>query len=85
MIRLRLHHDFCVLTSSIRTNVKMTSAKDSFAELERYRLQLEDSVAKLGRSLRHWQTWEVEYEGMKEEIHRLGENHTHEDLVRISS
>lgn len=63
----------------------MTSTKDSLAELERYRLQLEESVAKLRRLLRHWQTWEAEYEGMKEEIHHLGDNHTDEDLVRTSS
>lgn len=63
----------------------MTTTKDSLAELERYRLQLEESVAKLRRSLRHWQTWEAEYEGMKEEIHHLGDNYTDEDLVRTSS
>ena len=62
----------------------MTSTKDSLAELERYRLQLEETVAKLRNSLRHWQTWEAEYEGMKEEIHHLGNNHTDEDLVRTS-
>ena len=55
--------------------------KDSLADLERYRLQLEQNVAKLRASLRHWQTWEIEYEGMKEEILELGEAHPSPDLV----
>lgn len=63
----------------------MTSTKDSLAELDRYRSQLEETVAKLRKSLRHWQAWEAEYEGMKEEIQHLGDHHTDEDLVRISA
>lgn len=42
--------------------------KDSFLDLERHRKQLEDNVEKLRASLRHWQLWEAEYEGLKEEI-----------------
>jgi unconventional prefoldin RPB5 interactor 1 len=42
--------------------------KDSFLDLERHRQLLEDSLEKLRKSLRHWQTWEAEYEGLKEEI-----------------
>lgn len=55
--------------------------RDSLADLERYRLQLEQNVARLRASLRHWQTWEIEYEGMKEEILELGEVHSCFDLV----
>ena len=55
--------------------------RDSLADLERYRVQLEQNVAKLQASLRHWQTWEIEYEGMKEEILELGEVHSSSDLV----
>ena len=55
--------------------------RDSLVDLERYRLQLEQNVAKLRASLRHWQTWEIEYEGMKEEILELGEVHPCSDLV----
>lgn len=55
--------------------------RDSLADLDRYRLQLEQNVAKLWASLRHWQTWEIEYEGMKEEILELGEVHSSSDLV----
>jgi len=42
--------------------------KDSFLDLERHRQLLEDNIAKLRKSLQHWQTWEAEYEGLKEEI-----------------
>ena len=55
--------------------------RDSLVDLERYRLQLEQNVAKLRASLRHWQTWEIEYEGMKEEILELGDVHSCSDLV----
>ena len=61
----------------------MASVKDSFVDVERYRLQLEESIGNLKRSLHHWQTWEAEYEGLMEEIHDLGENHTDQELVRI--
>lgn len=55
--------------------------RDSLADLERYRLQLEENIKKLQASLRHWQTWEIEYEGMKEEISELGDVHSCSDLV----
>ena len=55
--------------------------RDSLADLERYRLQLEENIKKLRASLRHWQTWEIEYEGMKEEILELGDVHSSSDLV----
>ena len=55
--------------------------RDSLVDLERYRLQLEENVEKLRASLHHWQTWEIEYEGMKEEILELGDVHSCSDLV----
>ena len=61
---------------------KSTSgSKDSFVDLERHRLRLEENVAKLQKSLQHWQTWEAEYEGMKEEIGGLNDKHTDTELV----
>ena len=54
---------------------------DSLADLERYRHELERNITKLRASLRHWQTWEIEYEGMKEEILELDEVHSSSDLV----
>ena len=46
--------------------------KDSFLDLERHRILLETNIEKLRKSLRHWQTWEAEYEGLKEEILAAG-------------
>ena len=42
--------------------------KDSLLDLERHRQRLEDNVEKLRKSLQHWQTWEADYEGLREEI-----------------
>lgn len=43
-------------------------SRDHIGDLERHRLRLEEQVAKLRKSLQHWQTWDAEYEGLKEEI-----------------
>lgn len=59
----------------------MAAVKDKFDDVERCRLQLEESVAKLRQSLLYWQTWEAEYEGLKEEILGLGEKYTEAELV----
>lgn len=61
----------------------MTGVRDSFDDLERHRLQLEQNVAKLQVSLRHWQQWEIEYEGMKEEILDLEREYTQDELVLV--
>lgn len=55
--------------------------RDSFMDLERHRLALEQNVAKLRASLQHWQAWEIEYEGLKEDILRLGDKFDQADLV----
>jgi unconventional prefoldin RPB5 interactor 1 len=39
-----------------------------FEQLETRRLELEENVAKLRKSLQHWRTWDAEYEGLKEEL-----------------
>ena len=54
--------------------------RNSLVDLERRRLQLEENVAKLRKSLQHWQQWEIEYESMKEELLGLGSDYTKEDL-----
>lgn len=41
-------------------------------EIERQRRALEENVQKLRQSLKHWQTWEAEYEGLKEELIATG-------------
>ncbi|KAM0556758.1 hypothetical protein ACHAPJ_005817 [Fusarium lateritium] len=37
-------------------------------DLERQQKQLEDDISKLQNALRHWQTWDAEYEMLKEEV-----------------
>lgn len=43
-------------------------SRDHISDLERHRLRLEEQIFKLRKSLQHWQTWDAEYEGLKEEI-----------------
>ena len=62
----------------------MTHTRDTLKDVEEYRLKLEANVAKLKASLRHWQAWELEYEGMKEEVLNLQGSQTVSDLVRAS-
>ncbi|KAF2794176.1 hypothetical protein K505DRAFT_324950 [Melanomma pulvis-pyrius CBS 109.77] len=45
-----------------------TTAQNTMESVERRRAQLEENVAKLDQSLRHWKTWEYQYEMLKEEI-----------------
>ncbi|KAF1350019.1 Prefoldin subunit-domain-containing protein [Delphinella strobiligena] len=53
-------------------------------QLESQRLQLEESVAKLRKSLQHWRTWDAEYEGLKEELQTSGDAESEEDCARLS-
>ena len=59
--------------------------KDSFLDLERHRQLLEANIEKLRKSLQHWQSWEAEYEGLKEEILALGRSPTYEQLVAVGT
>ena len=59
----------------------MADASINFTDLESQRVQLEENVARLRKSLQYWQTWEAEYEGLKEEIIALGNEHTPDELV----
>ncbi|KAK2023799.1 hypothetical protein LX32DRAFT_127733 [Colletotrichum zoysiae] len=61
----------------------MAAVRDSFLDLERHRLQLEDNVAKLQKALLHWQKWDAEYESLKEEIESVPQPASREDLARI--
>ncbi|KAL0256712.1 hypothetical protein SLS55_009108 [Diplodia seriata] len=49
--------------------------RDQVGDLERHRLRLEEQIAKLRKSLQHWQTWDAEYEGLKEEIQGFKKTH----------
>lgn len=59
----------------------MADPSINFTDLENQRLQLEENVAGLRKSLQYWQTWEAEYEGLKEEVIALGQEHTPDELV----
>lgn len=59
----------------------MAAIKDSFIDLERHRMRLEANVAELRKSLQYWQTWEAEYEGLKEQIQGLGDAPSGQELV----
>ena len=59
------------------------SLTHNFTDLERQRQQLEQNVEKLQRALQHWQTWDAEYEALKEELTNAGDAANLERLVRI--
>jgi unconventional prefoldin RPB5 interactor 1 len=67
-----------------RTADQMSKAvKDSFLDLEKHRQLLEENIEKLRKSLLHWQIWEAEYEGLKEEIISVGPEPSKERLLAI--
>ncbi|KAJ0279646.1 hypothetical protein COL940_006642 [Colletotrichum noveboracense] len=61
----------------------MTTVRDSFLDLEKHRLQLEDNIAKLQKALQHWRQWDAEYESLKEEIESAPQPASSEHLARI--
>lgn len=50
-------------------------------QLETRRLELEENVAKLRKTLQHWRTWDLEYEGLKEELSSGVNVQSEEDCV----
>lgn len=54
---------------------------EDLTSLELHRQRLEENVTKLRTALRHWKTWDAEYEGLKEELLALGENPSAEKIV----
>lgn len=60
----------------------MAGTRDSLIDLERHKRVLEDNIAQLQRALRHWQTWDAEYEALKEEV---GSASTSAELQQIQS
>ncbi|KAF2726169.1 hypothetical protein K431DRAFT_206996, partial [Polychaeton citri CBS 116435] len=53
------------------------------AGVEKQRQLLEDNLSKLRQSLKHWHTWEAEYEGLKEEVDAIVGDTTTSDLEQI--
>jgi unconventional prefoldin RPB5 interactor 1 len=56
----------------------------SLLKVEQQRLELEANISKLRKSLQHWQTWEIEYEGLREEIASLPQGSSTEDILSIA-
>jgi unconventional prefoldin RPB5 interactor 1 len=54
------------------------------AQVERQRVELEKNIAELRKALRHWQTWEIEYEGLREEIASLPAGSHESDILAIA-
>ncbi|KAF2153342.1 hypothetical protein K461DRAFT_293610 [Myriangium duriaei CBS 260.36] len=59
-------------------------ATDIVASVEARRAQLEASLTKLQTALQHWRTWDVEYEGLKEELGELDESAGSDEIIRIA-
>ncbi|XP_014554924.1 hypothetical protein COCVIDRAFT_28098 [Bipolaris victoriae FI3] len=49
------------------------STQSTLEDIERRRVQLQQTVDQLRKSLNHWTTWEAEYEALKEEIEAAGD------------
>lgn len=61
----------------------MSAVKDNLLNIEKNRLQLEDNVKQLRKALQHWQTWDAEYEALKEEVEKVPEDSPTADLQRV--
>ncbi|EXJ96212.1 hypothetical protein A1O1_01338 [Capronia coronata CBS 617.96] len=56
----------------------------ALARVEEQRLELEANIAKLRKSLRHWQTLELDYEGLKEEFLGLPDDSSAEECLQAA-
>lgn len=56
-----------------------------FDDLDRVRAELEASISKLRQSLKHWQRWEAEYEGLREGLSELQDNASKEELEEVAT
>ncbi|QUC18473.1 uncharacterized protein UV8b_02714 [Ustilaginoidea virens] len=61
----------------------MSAPQDSLSNLEKHRLQLEENVNQLKQALQHWQTWDAEYEALKEEVEAVAEPCTPARLQKV--
>lgn len=67
------------------TDKDLQAANMELTDIERQRQMLEDNVQRLRQSLKHWQIWEAEYEGLKEELIATGPEALEKDsLLEIS-
>jgi unconventional prefoldin RPB5 interactor 1 len=56
----------------------------ALTRLERQRVELEGQIAQLRKSLRHWQTLEIDYEGLKEEFSLLSEDCSIQEALDVA-
>ncbi|KAK2803046.1 hypothetical protein FQN50_007127 [Emmonsiellopsis sp. PD_5] len=61
----------------------MAQPNDTLANLERQRLQLEQSISELRKSLYNWRLWDAEYDELKTEIAALDQDATNNDFLKI--
>ena len=61
------------------------TSRDSFENLERLRQNLESNVEKLSTSLQYWQTWEAEYEGLRDELEASRTDSSEEQMLGIGT
>ena len=54
-------------------------------EVDAGRQRLEQNTSKLQKALEHWQTWQSEYEDLKEEIRALPPHSSRDDIVQLCS
>ncbi|KAL2427159.1 hypothetical protein ABEF95_009469 [Exophiala dermatitidis] len=57
---------------------------EALARVEQQRTELESNIAKLRKALRHWQTLEIDYEGLKEEFLGLPDDASAEDCLQAA-
>ncbi len=53
-------------------------------QVERQRNELEENIRRLRKSLKQWQSWEIEYEGLREEIASLPYGSNTDDVLAIA-
>ncbi|KAL2417737.1 hypothetical protein ABEF95_003012 [Exophiala dermatitidis] len=57
---------------------------ETLARVEQQRTELESNIAKLRKALRHWQTLEIDYEGLKEEFLGLPDDAPAEECLQAA-
>ncbi|EEP77655.1 predicted protein [Uncinocarpus reesii 1704] len=63
----------------------MSHPDDLLSNLERQRLQLEQQISELQRSVYNWRLWDAEYDGLREELDALGDSSTKDDILRTTN
>lgn len=56
--------------------------ESALARVDAQRAELESNIAKLRKALRHWQTLEIDYEGLKEEFMALDDDATIDECIQ---